>query len=131
MFLDHNPDVNIPSHNAWLLVTHAMEDIHMLIGTSGLDCHLELGFLVQHFFSVAFFAFILLIDHDPLSHAVTARLGRLLVHSRAQHLHLDDHSLSLTGAALSLVGSALAFTAVTELFSAMGHLDEFAIEDIF
>ena len=108
-----------------------MEDVAVFIGATRFNGDFQMCFLFHHFLSVALLAFILFGNADALAHTFRARLGGLLVHTRSQHLHFGDHTLTLARSTFLHVGAALAVATLTTFLASVVELHHLAFVDIF
>jgi len=117
LFLNYNYDV--AWLNSWILVCFTVENIRLVIRCTFVDFCLYYLFFFYDLFTIASFAFVLVVYNFTFTVAIIARPRRLCVHTWSELLHSRDHTSTFTCWALldSAFFATLTFTLCANSFS--------------
>ena len=91
-----NLDYDITSLNPWIFIGFTVENVFFTIRSSLIDLSFEDLFLLDDLFTVAYFAFIFLINNFSLAPTVLTWSLALSVHTRSKLLHDNFDTSALT-----------------------------------
>ena len=87
----HN-DNNITGFDTWEFIGLAVEDVLLIVGRTLVNLSIKNFLLFYYFFTIAHFAFVLLVYRFTLSSAIITRTLRLSVHTWSKLLHTSYHA---------------------------------------